>query len=189
MHSLCKVNSQGKVELKYADGFYTMFREKKADGGTFSFGTGHELDLLFNILNASSIVYGYSKEYELTVAGLDGRIQFRMKKDEPYPKFTAAEKNDYKKIPLPEFKPYFYALFTDDLSRIYVQRNITWGVKEDIEKEIDVFSQEGYFLYRTKLPKEAYVIRNGYVYALETKDEEIVRRFKIKNWSAFRSGL
>jgi hypothetical protein len=75
------------------------------------------------------------------------------------------------------------------MGRIYVQRNNTWAEEGDIQKEIDVFSRDGYFLYRTKLPKHTAVIRSGSVYALEVNDDEIVKRFKIKNWGTFKSGL
>jgi hypothetical protein len=91
-------------------------------------------------------------------------------------------------MPLPEYKPYFYALFVDDLGRIYVQRNqADWHVEENVQKDIDIFSKDGYFLYRTKLPKDTYVIRNGYVYCCEVGDEEIIKRYRIKNWEAMKA--
>jgi hypothetical protein len=76
---------------------------------------------------------------------------------------------------------------TDDLGRIYVQRNKTWAEEGNVQKQIDVFSKEGYFLYQTKLPKNTRVIRNGYVYALEEDEEEYVKRFRIRNWDSIKS--
>jgi hypothetical protein len=184
---LGKISEQGQVEKIYAEFPYNLFVQKMGEG-MMSISTGHELSLLFNRLGEESLIYGYSRNYELTVADFDGNTRFRIAKDEPPPKFTDKEKSGFRKIPLPEAKPYFYALFTDDLGRIYVQRNQAgFHVKDDIQKELDVFSKDGYFLYRTKLPKDMYVIRNGYVYACEVGDEEIIKRYKIKNWDTMKA--
>jgi hypothetical protein len=187
-HHLCKVGSEGKVAQTYAEALYTMYLEIRG-GGMMGGTNGQELAIQFNLLDGQSFIYGYSKEYELTIMDFSGKILCRIKKDEPYPKFTAEEKAGYRKRPLPEFKPYFYAIFTDDLGRIYVQRNKTWAEEENVQKEIDVFSKNGYFLYKTKLPKNTYIIRNGYIYALEANDEELIKRYKIKNWSTLKSDL
>jgi hypothetical protein len=187
--SLCKIDAQARAELTYAQFPYNLYMQKMGES-VLSISTGHELALHFNLLDPQSVVYGHSKEYELMVSDLGGKVLYRIKKDEPYPKFTDTEKKNFRKIPLPEFKPYFYALFVDDLGRIYVQRNqADFHVKEDVQKEVDVFSKDGYFLYRTRLPKETFVIRNGCLYALEVKDDEVVKRYKIKNWDSLKSGL
>lgn len=187
-HLLAKVSPEGKVAQTYAEALYTMHIEKRGET-TISSTSGQELAIQFNVLDDRSFVYGYSKEYELTVMDFFGKVLCRIKKDEPYPKFTAKEKVRYKGIAPPEFKPYFYAIFTDDLGRIYVQRNKTWAEEENIQKEIDVFSKEGIFLYKTKLPKHTFIIRNGYAYTLEAEEEELIKRYKIKNWSTIKSGL
>jgi len=187
-HRLARIGPDGKAAQVYLDVPYTMHIERMATG-TLSVTTGHELGVQFDFLDGQTFVYGYSKDYDLTIMDLTGKALCRIRKDEPLPKFTAKEKKSYKRIPIPEFKPYFYAIYTDDLGRIYVQKNITWGEDESVQKEIDVFSRDGYFLYRTKLPKDTYVIRNGYIYALEAKEDEIVKRFRIKNWGSLKSGL
>ena len=187
-HHLCRVGSDGQVAKNYAEAPYTMYLERTGDGisgGT----TGQELAIQFNILDDCSFVYGYSKEYELTVMDFSGRVLYRIRKDEPYPTFTSGEKAGYKRIPVPDFKPHFYAIFTDDFGRIYVQRNKTWAEETNIQKAIDVFSKEGHFLYKTKLPKNTQLIGNGYIYALESDEEELIKRYKIKNWNTLKSGL
>jgi len=185
-HRLGKLASDGKVVQTYVEAPYTMHVERRGES-VMSSTNGQELAVHFNLLDAQSIIYGYSKQYELTVADFSGKVLYRIIKDEPYPKFTAKEKEGYKRIPLPEFKPYFYAIFIDDLGRIYVQRNTTWREEGNLQKEVDVFSKDGIFLYQTKLPKNAYLIRNGYVYTLEADDEETIRQYKIMNWSAFKA--
>ena len=188
VHSLNKVDTQGQIGKNIVEFPYGLYMQRTESGGILSMTTGHELQLLFNLLDNQSLVFGYSKEYVLTVVDFDGNVRYRIVKDEPYPKFTDKEKGEYKRMPLPEYKPYFYALFVDDLGRIYVQRNqADWHVEENVQKDIDVFSKDGYFLYRTKLPKDMYVVRNGYVYSCEVGDEEIIKRYRIKNWEAIRT--
>ncbi len=185
-HRLGKLASDGKVAQTFAEAPFTMYIEKRGEA-VLSISTGQELAINFNLLDKQSVIYGYSKEYELTVADFSGKVLYRITKDELYPKFTAKEKEGYKRIPLPEFKPYFYAIFIDNLGRIYVQRNKTWGEEGNSQKEVDVFSKEGIFLYKTTLPKNTYIIRNGYVYTLEADEEEAIKQFKIKNWSAMKA--
>jgi len=186
-HRLSKINAEGKAAQVFVDVPYTMYIEQRA-GGTISATTGYELAVQFDRIG-DSFVYGYSKEYAFSIMDFAGKPLLQFTKDEPAPKFTAKEKARLKKLSLPENKPYFYAVYTDDLGRIYVQTNKTWAEEDVSRKEVDVFSRDGYFLYRTTLPKYTYVIRNGYIYALEVKDDEIVKRFKIKNWGALKSGL
>ena len=103
-----------------------------------------------------------------------------------------------KRIPLfepPRDKPYFYGILTDSRGRIYVQRNQAsetiqgYGPIDKEEKEVDVFNRQGYLLYRTKLPRNTYVIKNGYLYAHDLNEAEgleSVKRYKITNWEQLR---
>jgi hypothetical protein len=184
-HRLGKLAADGKVVQTFVEAPYTIHVERRGES-VLSLTNGQELAISFDLLDKQAVIYGYSKEYELAVTDFSGKVLYRISKDEPYPKFTAKEKEGYKRTPVPEFKPYFYAILTDNLGRIYVQRNMTWHEEGNIQKEVDVFSKDGYFLYRTKLPKDTYVIRDGYAYCGEIGDEEIVKRFKIKNWSAMK---
>ncbi len=46
-------------------------------------------------------------------------------------------------------------------------------------------------LYRATIPSRPYVIKNGYLYTrIENEDtgEELVKRYKIKNWEEIKEG-
>ena len=116
------------------------------------------------------------------------------------PKFTSEERSMYKKMkfPVPDFKPYFYSIFSDSKGRIYVQRNKTvdvirgYGPFEKEKKQVDIFSKEGYFLYRASLPPNTCVIKDGFLYSRDLDEEEgteYVVRFKINNWELIEEGI
>jgi hypothetical protein len=112
-------------------------------------------------------------------------ILHRFRKPETPPRFTAEERRRFKSVP--EKKPYFFDLLTDSLGRIYVQRNMAFG-KVSIEvrdKEVDVFDPTGRFLYRTRLPANTRVIRDGRLYCWEVNEAEgmeYIKRYRIRNW-------
>lgn len=81
----------------------------------------------------------------------------------------------------------YYSIHTDDKGRIYIQTNKTKGA--EVEREIDLFSKDGYYLYEAFLPKQTQVIRKGYLYEAVKKDIWLVKRYKIKNWDQIRSGI
>jgi hypothetical protein len=60
-----------------------------------------------------------------------------------------------------------------------------YGPIDKEEKEVDVFNRQGFYLYRTKLPRNTYVIKNGYLYAHDLNEEEgleSVKKYEITNW-------
>jgi len=191
-NSVCKANSDGKIYETYAEFPYNMFRQKRSGGSILSVTTGWEKDLFISKINNQTFVYGYPEEYELSVIDESGQLLCKIKKDEPRRKFPADRRNRLKKYNLGEFQPFFYLIFTDSEGRIYVQTNKTWAEDEVKEKEVDIFSKNGYYLYKTSLPKHTYVIKMGYLYALiidEDEGMELVKRFKIKNWDQIKKGV
>ncbi len=87
--------------------------------------------------------------------------------------------------------PFFYSILTDSEGRIYIQTNT-----EDLEptqlRPYDIFSRSGYYLYKTFLAIHPEVIKGGFLYT-RTRDEEtgdeIVQRYKIKNWDQIKTGI
>jgi len=188
--ALVILNNQGQLDKRVAKFPFDVYRER-IEGGVLWLSSGFEYDLVFSSVDEQSMVYGYSKEYELDIIDLGGNLQLKIKKDEPYRSFTSEEKGESKRVPLPEYKPYFFAVFTDSEGRIYAQRNNARKI-ETVEKEFDVFSKDGYYLYKTVYQHTPFVIKDGYYYTriqYEDTREVHVKRFKIKNWDQIKKGI
>jgi hypothetical protein len=190
-HSLSRVNGEGKTQSVLARFPYTLFMERR-EGATLSRSTGYEMSLYAAPLAGNSLVYGYSKDYELVVLGPDDKKLLVIRTDESRPEFTPVEKAIFGSMPVPKLKPYFYGLLTDSDGRIYVQKNTNtkgkrgYGPIATEDKFFDVFSGEGRFLFRTALPPNTRVIRGDLVYTFYVDEEqglEYVQRFRIKNYA------
>jgi len=187
---LTKLSNNGQIVEKFGKFQWERYRER-VSGGVLSISTGEEFDLYISMLGERNIVYGYSKEYELSVIDLEGNLQTKIKKDEPYRSFTTEEKQKYKKAKLPDYKSFFYHLFADSEERIYVQRTHATRI-EDVEKTFDVFSKDGYYLYKTVFPFAPFVIKKGFFYTRVTNEETgevFVKRYKIINWEQIKRGI
>ena len=215
-HSIKKVNQIGKVVQKLAESPF-MFTKKifsieKVGNRGYAQGLfithGYEHDSYISKIDNQTFIYGYSKKYELNIFDKEGNILIKIKKDEPYKKFTKEEKSSienkikvgliskgypYRGISLryPKHMPFFYSIFTDCRGRIYVRRNPRERAGNG-ERVYDIFSKEGYYLYRATVPSSSYIIRNGYLYTRivnEDTGEELVKRYKIKNWEEIKEGI
>lgn len=192
---LVEINDKGEEIRHFGEFSYSLYMQR-VEGGTMSVTTGFETTLHFTLLNSKDIVYGYSKDYELNVLDINGDMLFKIRKEADVPKFTLQEKAKLKKIPLPEDKPYFFSLLSDSKNRIYVQRNKSeegirgYGPLDVEEKQMDVFNEEGYFLFTTTLPPNTWVIRDRYIYVHSLDEEEgieYVIRYKINNWDKLKT--
>ena len=185
--TIVKFDEKGQIASEVVRFPYNIFREGKEEE-IVSIITGFENDLFLAVVNEKYIAYGYSQEYELNIIDLSGSICLKIKRDEPYLKFTAEEMRKYKRFKLPKYKPFFFHLFTDSEERIYVQRNQA-RVNESLEMEFDIFSKDGFYLYKLVCPLTPFVIKTGYFYTQTQNDEtgEVqVKRFKINNWNDIR---
>jgi len=185
-----KLNGEGKIEESFGKFLYENYRERMGNG-VLSISTGEEYDLFISLVGDKNIVYGYSKEYELNIVDLEGNLHTTIKKNEPYRKFTSEERGKYKRAKLPEYRPFFYYLLSDSEDRIYVQRSNSRRT-ENVEKEFDIFSKDGYYLYKTVCPLTPFVIKNGFFYTrVENEDtgEVFIKRFKIKSWNKIKTSI
>ena len=88
------------------------------------------------------------------------------------------------KIELPKFKPFIKKVIADSEGRIYVQR-VRSPLDEKEDYPCDIFSKEGYYLYRVRFDVEPAVIKNGFLYSVVREREtsyQLVKKYRIKNW-------
>ncbi|MBN1272352.1 MAG: 6-bladed beta-propeller [Candidatus Aminicenantes bacterium] len=188
-HRFCKVDTEGHIIYVIAEYPYTKYY-RDLGSSRISVTTGHELSIVFTKLNDRALIYGYSKEYELNIIDHSGKVLLKIIKEEPSPEFTKREKERYKKLGVPKHKPYFYSIFADDCGRIYAQKSIIHRNDDDTHNRVDIFGKDGHFLYKSSLPRNTRVIRNGFLYAYEVNNQdgvEYVKRYKIKNWDQIKS--
>lgn len=156
--------------------------------------------------SGDSHYYGYSLEYRIHVVDGDGRELLTFSKAEKSQGITGEEADltresgiwawfgpgDRKTAPLdlPDHRPYFSRFFSDDLGRLYVVRFRPITEKDVTSSDIDVFSKDGYYLYRMTWPFVPQVIKNGFLYEVR-QDEDAgltkIIRHRIVNWGDFRA--
>ena len=194
LHAFAKLNDQGDIEKEIAK-FPFEWTQSKSGDNVMVLTTDEEHDISILHTDGNMLIYGFSKEYKLNVIDQEGKTLYIIAKDEPPKNFTAQELKKYDrgrvKINLPSYKRYFYNLYTDSVGRIYVQRDM--GRRYASGKiEYDIFSKDGYYLYKTILLHSPLFIDNGFFYTRtenEESGEELVKRFKIKNWDQMKKGI
>jgi hypothetical protein len=91
----------------------------------------------------------------------------------------------------PGHRPYFSNFMADDEGRLYVGRSKSILDKSP-ERLFDIFSRDGFYLYRMKLNFWPHVIKRDGFYEIrqneETGDIKIIRH-KIKNRAQFKNGF
>ena len=195
-HLLCLLAPDGKIKETFASARHNLFMDHSGEA-TSVISTGHELSLYLSRIDDQTFVYGYSKNYALTIIDQTGKTVRRFDTEAPKPAFTAEELKSFRRIPVPEQKPYFYALLADSEGRIYVRKISIEGIRGrgpvDLKPvPVDVFSKDGYYLFNTTLPPNTDQIRDGMIYCYtlnEGSGEERVKRLKIKNWPDLPTGI
>ena len=167
-------------------------------------------EIRFSSITDKGFVYGYNREYKLYIADWSGKSVLIIEKEVPSKTISSKEKNkiiDYiiknaaeaglgwsksvveKMANLPKHRPIFDRIKVDDEGRIYV-RNRKSVLDEGTDMIFDIFGNDGYFLYTTKLPFVPMCIRDGRLYHV-VYEEEIgetkVIRYRIKNWDFLAS--
>jgi hypothetical protein len=91
----------------------------------------------------------------------------------------------------PNYRPFFNGIMADDKGRIFVKKAKS-VLDESREIEYDVFSSDGYYLYKIRLSLTPKNIENGNIYSVFTSEETggvRIKRFKIKNWTEIKEGI
>lgn len=166
-------------------------------------------------LNEELAAYGHSSEYKLFIINSLGEIVLIIEKDEPPKTITKEEKDRFadnfiklhkrsdprlklkksdikKRFEFLKNKPFFSWMLKDDIGRIYISE---YRKQPFTGKSLfyDLFNNEGYYLYRVKMPSHIdMIIKNGNIYRV-THDPDTgyykVKRYKIKNWEQIKVGI
>jgi hypothetical protein len=200
----------------------TVVLRKSASGGRrdtiMGFPPPYSPGLYFCSLSERLGIYGYSSEYKLCVVNSSGETVYRIEKDEKRQPTSKKEEGEFleKRVEIhkeawkdrggfpfskrelrkiynfAKYKPFFTGIITDDSGHIFLQKPKSILHKE-IDTFFDLFSQEGYYLYKVKIPEiNPHIIKMGYIYTLRYNPDTgyyKVERFKIKNWEQIKEGL
>lgn len=204
------IDQEGKITKTIAEfpGMRTVVRGDSA----MVFGHEYTPFIGFSPVKQKGAIYGYSLEYALFLTDQSGETVLVIKKDEPFHPITRKEKDKIIDDALestarrgarwprdaveeganfPDHRPLFDGIASDDKGRIFVRR-VKSVLDESEEDEFDIFSADGYYLYRTKLPFVPELVKDGYLYHttyLEETSEYKVIRYKIKNWDKIKEGI
>lgn len=207
---IVKMNSEGKI-LKNIAKFAEVTQVMRKSGNTISrFSITHTYNhsLYFAFSNDDHLFSGNSSEYVFSQLNLEGEVELIIKKEESFYPISQKEKDEIfeglsqlveqwpkevveEAVQFPGHRPFFDRILTDDRGRIFIRR-VKPVLDETENVEFDIFSKEGYYLYRAILPLSPEIIQNGYFYDLYTSDEtgEVkIKRYKVLNWNQIAEGI
>jgi hypothetical protein len=168
---------------------------KIIDGGVGKFSHGYEHTFQVCSLGPDSFVYGFSSDYDLHVIDSAGNTLRRIQKESALLPISHKEKDAVKErfrdapiknldhIPFPKHKPHFDRIFADS-DRIFVFAHKSPSDDSNV-LQVDIFDSQGYYLYKATLPIIPKLIKNGFLYRIDSSDEtgEVrVKRYRIENW-------
>jgi|GEM_PF-1308464 len=162
--------------------------------------------VLFSRRLNDSLYFNFSLEETIHVVDADGRPLFAFSKAEDRLPISTEESTLTRKegifvwlgagdpekadLGMPDHRPFYSNFFSDEEGRLYVVRFKPITDKDDPSSKVDVFSKDGFYLYRMIWPFIPQTIRGGYLYKVQ-EDEEAglfkVIRYKIANWGDFKS--
>jgi len=209
-----KVDMKGK-EVKEIDRFGSIkIVTRKSGGQTAAFILTHDYNHSMHLVpfQYKGLIYAYSAEYSLFHLNSMGELDFIIKKNEPYQPISKREKGTIiqnakdsmsergqewpedvieEACQFPEHRPFFSDLAVDEKGRIYVRR-VRSVLEEEETREFDIFSADGYYLYKTEIDFSPSLIKNGFIYRIKTDEEAgTVRiiRYRVKNWDQIKTTI
>ncbi len=195
--SLSLINSTGEPETTIAT--YPDQISKLIEGRVGKFSHGFEHILLMSAINPQTFVYGYSSNYELNIISSAGKILFKIQKESSPLAISNKEKDAVREkyrdspiknvnnIPFPKHKPY-YGYILSDGDWIFVMQYKSPQDQREVWP-MDIFDAQGYYLYKSTLPVRPQLIKNGFIYLIDSSDDSgnvRVKRYKIKNWEQIK---
>lgn len=156
-------------------------------------------------LDCSHFCFGYSAEYRIYKCDGKGKTVLIIENKEAPTSISGKEKaatlekgistwsgsQRPKDLDFPPHRPYFRQILADNQGRIYVERLPSILESAPLWK-LDVFGNDGGFLYRVELPIRPHLIRGGLLYVIsaeETIHAGKVTCYKILNWDRFKATL
>jgi hypothetical protein len=163
-------------------------------------------------ISEEHFVYAYPSDYVLTAVNSTGEARLKIEKDEPPQPISRAEKDfiinrieeAYERrgrepprdvveasCQFPPHRPFFYGMTVDGAGRIYV-RKARSVLDESGRVELDIFSKDGYYLYKAFLSFNPDIIMDGFLYDVfisEETGEVRIKRYKVKNWDKLKEGI
>jgi len=207
---IVKMNSEGKIlkNIVQLAEVTQVMRKSENVTSTFSITHDYNYSLYFTFSDNNQIYYGDSSEYSFSRINLEGNVELIIKKEESYQSISQKEKDKIleafselikqwpkgvveEAVQFPAHRPFFNRVLIDDKGRIYIKK-VKPVLDETESLEFDVFSPEGYYLYKTTLPFSPEIIKNGYLYDLYTSEETgevTIKRYKVINWNQIAEGI
>ena len=154
---------------------------------------GYEAEFVVSRIDGQTFLWAVSNEYALNTVDIQGNLSLKILKQEEPQSFSNKEEDKIlsgfrvdlrAKIELPKFKPFIKKAFADSEGRIYVQR-VRSPLDEKEDYPCDIFSKDGYYLYRVRLDVEPAIIKSGFLYSIVREREssyQLVKKYRIKNW-------
>jgi hypothetical protein len=206
--AIIKLNPEGKIIATIAE--FTdveAVRSNTEKGSTLTFKAYHQYNYwpYLYLSGTDGFVYAYPFEYKIFHVNSNGEFSQIIQREIAPNLISREEKNfiidGIKKqtkrrgikitddvletaCQFPSHRPFFNRILLDDVGRIYV-RNARSVIDRNVAVQLDIFSKEGIYLYRTSLPFTPDMIHKGQMYDVFTSQETgeaEVKRYKIKNW-------
>lgn len=175
---------------------------KIIEGRVSKFSHGYEHRFHMYAISPQTFIYGFSSVYELNIIDSTGKLLLKIQKESPSISISNEEKDavrskfrdspikNVNNIPFPKHKPHYGQILADG-NRIFVMENKSPQEQREVCC-MDVFDIQGYYLYKCTFPVQPKLIKNGFVYMIDSSEETgdvRVKRYKIKNWDQIREGI
>lgn len=156
--------------------------------GNFYFASDYEPKFTWTVDLTGKIYTGIGNKYEISMYDTAGILNVKFGRIYKQARISSKEKNkELEKLPkhlrnkikVPELKPVFDRIISDDNGNIWV--HIFEKDKNGLE-QFDVFNAEGIYLKKVILKDRPLLIKNGFAYAITKSKEgfDIIKKYKLE---------
>jgi len=209
-----KLNSEGKLIKVCAEYSDQKSVQRKSGETVVTFTATHAYtpELLLTGMDRQTFCYAHTLRYEIFIIDKNGEQTLKIQTDAASHSITQGEKDHIIKqleksisrrggkwpkgvleeaCDFPSSRPFFWGMVADDYHRLYLWR-VKSVLEESKEHTFDVYSEDGYFIYRIKIGIVPDLLKNGYLYDIEEDEETgevFVKRYRIRNWNQIKEGI